>query len=214
MRDEHPILFSTSMVQAILAGNKTMTRRVIKPQTRYAHPYIENLKDGEVTFIHGVSCELFRCPYGQLGDRLWVRETWWKGDLIDTNGCMLEKNTYLFKADSPNIPGFPDCNYKWKPSIHMPRAASRILLEVVSVRVERVQEISEEDAVKEGCKAGYFHEGDGKFEDASEYEWTAFEEFHDLWDSINAKRGYGWKVNPWVWVVEFKVLEGVNHEKE
>ena len=99
---------------------------------------------------------------------------------------------YVYRAD--NDPQFEGC--RWKPSIHMPKWAARIWLEVTGVRVERVQDISEEDAIAEGIPRG-----------AVQYCGHAIRLFRDLWDSINAKRGYPWEVNPWVWVVEFKRTE-------
>jgi len=143
---ERPILFSAAMVNAILSGRKTQTRRVVKPMSRKA--------GGEYT---GWVLPEYRtdCPYGQPGDRLWVRETF--GSMIrNVGGTPHEKLAY--RADDPNAvmcyssEGM-EVPIKWKPSIHMPRWASRITLEIVSVRVERLNEISEQDAIAEGIKA-------------------------------------------------------------
>ena len=159
-----PILFIAPMVRAILDGSKTMTRRVC------------NLIPPSAT------CPA--CPYGQPGDRLWVRETW---QICDTCGVI------NYAADQQkHCTGCDALLGKWKPSIHIPCLYSRITLEIVSVRVERVQDISEEDAKAEGMHtpeiAGVTHK----------------DLFHVLWDSINAKRGYGWSQNPWVWQIGFK----------
>ena len=123
----------------------------------------------------------YHCPYGQVGSRLWVQATWHQ----DT-GLSSDK-TIHYKADN-----FSD-SYSWKPSIFMPRWASRITLEITGVRVERVQEIITKEAIAEGFVAGL-----------RESETDAF---HNFWDSLNAKRGNGWEANPWVWAIEF-VKEG------
>ncbi len=204
---EHPILFTTPMVQAILNGNKTMTRRVIKPQ-----PGEHKDDDGYIATL------LKRCPYGQPGDRLFVKETW-KVDSVDDSRCRMLIDFKAIKnvhsATEIEVQFTPE-RYRqfrkfyqkngWQSPYFIPKEATRIWLNNEVVRVERVQEIAEADALKEGCKTGYFHAGDGKFEDVSEYEWTAQDEFYTLWQTINAKRGYDWEVNPWCWVVEFKVI--------
>lgn len=185
---ERPILFSGEMVRAILEGRKTMTRRVIKPQ-----PAGEWAAPGKTA-----------CPYGQPGDRLWVRETWRKTNWTDepNRGEWRVFWRATEKEDSRN-------NGLWRPSIHMPRWASRILLEVVSVRVERVQDISEEDARAEGVEWQNERPCWVNYLDREDWSPTARDSFRTLWDSINAKRGYGWDANPWVWVVEFKKIEAV-----
>lgn len=196
MMKERPILFSALMVRAILADEKTQTRRVVKPQPDIidsdgnARKYkpLEVVLNGELVVMHGPPDDPrdaryvdrpIPCPYGMVGDRLWVRETWaWHPDC---GGA-------IYRATDP---GWDDNDYgiKWRPSIFMPRWASRLTLEVVSVRVERVQDISAADKEAEGL-----HENQG-------YGPAAFE---SLWNEINGKRGYGWEVNPWVWRVEFK----------
>jgi hypothetical protein len=208
---ERPILFNAEMVRAILEGRKSQTRRAVKPQPkmryrslgacRLAERLTDGLIDGQRTFdslpesipTHPEHGGLIRCPYGVAGDRLWVRETWCYASAKDVKKA-------LYRADWPPH----DYGPKWRPSIHMPRWASRITLEVVSVRVERVQDISEEDARAEGCDYD-----DGKPPEGFDEEDRpiALLEFRNLWDSINAKRGLGWNVNPWVWAVEFKPLE-------
>lgn len=178
---ERPILFSGDMVRAILAGTKTQTRRVIKPQP---HDNWENERP---------------CPYGVPGDRLWVRETW-RDDSFDWEWGTQTK--YSYRADYADGKG----GGAWRPSIHMPRGASRILLEITGVRAERLQIITESDMQAEGIvpvmvdSGGMTPWGDGI--DVPRYDWP----FIDLWDNLNAKRGYGWDVNPWVWVIEFKPL--------
>jgi hypothetical protein len=223
---EKPIIFSTDMVKAILEGRKTQTRRVIKPQPpedEYIHgpevyePAIRG-KDGELepgTPVYGIYGEEWgiKCPYVP-GMTLWVRETWYyESHMYDpSEGEALYR--YVYKADNPDYPvdvGVGE--HGWKPSIHMPREAARLFLRVKNVWVERLQEINDDDVEAEGaagihdwdCTHGYnlyanFHPdqscrcGDG----------SPQETFARLWDSIYAKRGYGWNANPWVWVVEFE----------
>ena len=161
---EHPILFSTEMVKAILDGRKTMTRRVIKDPYKY------------ITIPHP-------SPYGQVGDKLWVRETWTQ---------FPDGESVVYKAD-----GKPYFNV-WKPSIFMPHKFSRITLEITNIRVERLQEINtkrHDEVAKEGWPFGYT---------GLSIEKAPVELFAELWDSINLKRGYSWGSNPWVWVIEFK----------
>lgn len=184
---ERPILFSGSMVRAILDGRKTQTRRVVTN----ARPYTATDNGIDILWATGS----LRCPYGQPGDRLWVRETW----------C-LRPEGYGYRADNN-----PDNNpLKWGPSIHMPRWASRITLEVTGVRVERVQDISEEDARAEGIRATRLSHGSVVYHTDSyptpNIYGSAQERFVNLWHSINTPRGYPWESNPWVWVVAFKVL--------
>ena len=192
---EHPILFSVEMVRAIMEGRKTQTRRVIKPQPNDIResPFV---KSG-IEDTHGYEIKRKYAP----GDKLWVRETWMP---FTENG--VRSGMAIYRAtDKPEQDG--DRPLKWRPSIFMPRWASRITLEVVSVRVERVQDISEEDALSEGISFWKPKEMDNRpFE---ENFWTNYPQFafQNLWDSINAKRGYSWDANPWVWVIEFRRVE-------
>lgn len=201
---ERPILFSGPMVRAILGGRKTQTRRVVKPQP---NGEIDNLGDGQ-TLISLSSNKTWICPYGQPGDRLWVRETWWH------DGISSKEPSSVCYRDSGEMPGYMRlAGDTWRPSIHMPRWASRITLEITQVRVERLTDITEEDACAEGIepprctKCGYtkwdaqFHMDHnlcGKPNPES-----AVPVFAGLWDSINCKLGFGWDTNPWVWVIEF-----------
>lgn len=211
---ERPILFNGAMVLAILKRWKTNTRRVVnlrigggnlvakaigftqsdqRPEIWYGH-----IKGGSAT--DGFLGE-FTCPYGKAGDQLWVRETWavhWMyndirpRDVLNTD----QFPTIAYRAsykDSGSKWG------KWRPSIHMPRWACRIELVVKSVRVERLNSISEEDARAEGVYHG---------SQLGPLDICARPLFKSLWDSINEKRGYGWEKNPWVWVIEFEKIEG------
>jgi hypothetical protein len=191
---EKPILFNTEMVKAVLSGRKTQTRRVVKPQPTPDPSKIVRFNDDEfICESNSGKVGIFepntlKCPYGQVGDRLWVRETWQSDK---------DKTKFIYKADySEFFTCDNDILFGWKPSIHMIRRASRINIEIVDIRIERVQDISPEDALSEGItfigKPSYF---------------TSIIVFKRLWDSINKKRGYGWDVNPWVWVVEFKVIK-------
>ena len=207
-----PILFSGAMVRAILDGRKSMTRRVVKPKHQ---PFIDNLLK---KFLGGEWGNR-PLPY-RPGMKLWVRETWIPYDTGDNWVAIAYKASYdddmygsaadqgatktfpaseelvdKFKSD---IEGYEVCGSKWHPSIFMPRKFSRITLEVVSVRVERLQEITEEDAVREGCT----HTGLGVAADEIE---SAREQFQRLWDSIYSET-FPWKSNPWVWVIEFRRL--------
>lgn len=185
-RREKPILMNAFNVRAILTGRKTQTRRVIKS---WIGADITDVPSSYRGFWRGMNkrigtwvTESTKCPYGQPGDQLWVRETQW------INGGYVA-------SDPPNFP-----REGKTPSIHMPRWASRLTLELTDVRVERVQDISEADAQREGWDISNLPEGHC-------YDCThhARDWFHGLWDSINAKQGFGWDTNPWVWVIEFRV---------
>ena len=188
---ERPILFSTEMVQAILDGRKTQTRRVVKPQPPdvglvYSPSDAYWVTKGTVF----LGKPYWRCPYGIPGDRLWVREMWAVHPTRNkTKPSELPQTLPVaYRTDD-----FNHSHFMWRPSIFMPRWASRIMLEVTGVRVERVQDIGESDSISEGVTAL-----------PDEHHLTAFVR---LWDSFNAKRGYSWESNPWVWMIKFKVLE-------
>jgi hypothetical protein len=181
---ERPILFSSPMVRAILEGRKTQTRRVIGNGT--AEDIYRRWADPE----QSPQVVRLACRYGQPGDLLWVRETWATDD----------DKTFWYRADGETY----NAGLPWRPSIHMPRAASRITLEIVSVRVERVQDISREDARAEGLT--WVAPTWGIPGIANSWNGDPRESFKALWNDINAKRGHGWDSNPWVWVVEFKRL--------
>lgn len=175
MSTERPILFSGLMVRAILRGRKTQTRRVVKRQPDRHLFHLECLASGE---WRDEEISLGKCPYGQPGDRLWVRETF----------ANLGDYGISYRADSD---AFGDT---WTPSIFMPRSLSRITLEISAVRVERIDSITDSDAVAEGIA----------LRGTTRFCGEARIEFKNLWDLINAKRGFGWNANPWVWVIEFR----------
>jgi hypothetical protein len=171
---ERPILFSGPMVRAILDGRKTQTRRPVKPQPFVATPSMFDTS---------------KCPLGQPGDRLWVRETWRTGYLFGMPRGQ-ERQIPIYRADGISIyPAGVEINFLWRPSIHMPRWASRITLEITRVWVEMVQDITEEGAIREGMVPL----------DRS----SPSEMFRDTWECI-----YGtWDANPFVWAVEFRRVE-------
>lgn len=201
----HPILFSTPMVQAILNGSKTMTRRVLKGQAlhwteEFSHEFIA-MPENDL------------CPYGKVGDVLWVRETSFEfSKYRDFPMFQNATGDYVYRADG-NCIG----EHKWKPSIYMPKEACRIFLEITSIRVERLQEINDIDATNEGIEVGYAQDNLYKKELVThmdylknEHKWIhAKLSFMTLWQKINGKES--WDANPWVWVIEFKRIEKPNN---
>lgn len=206
---ERPILFSSEMVRAILAGRKTMTRRVIKTEWwRCLDPEDDEDRAAAVK----------QCPYGKPGDRLWVREafrSFSQRHIKDHDATYPLHQHYahypdcitIYRSDGSELPeGHKQHGIGWAPSIHMHRYESRIMLEVVSVRVERLQDITTGDVVAEGVMTPEeVAQGAAKYGDKAKGTYTN-RPWADLWDSINAKRGHSWQSNPWVWVVEFKRL--------
>ena len=182
---ERPILFSGPMVKAILDGRKTMTRRVVKGKTA-----LEWLEPGVFSPSFVGNPENGLCPYGKPGDLLWVRETF--AAPFQHLDCE-EGKTVFYRAD-----GAQQDDGQWSPSIFMPRWASRITLEVAGVRVERLQEITDADALAEGVNT----QGPYFVEDYEKQQSYTVAQFAALWDSINGKT-YPWDSNPWVWVIEF-----------
>lgn len=192
---EIPLLFSTPMVQAIINKIKNMTRRTRGLDEINKNPdkwifrmiTIDEPKACLMAWFENKETHEYikvKCPYGVPGCTIWVRETWCKNNM--GTGW-----PYFYKADEENadeLKGF------WKPSIHMPRSAARLFLTVKSIRVERLQDISEEDAKAEGVICGQ-----------GQKRWTARSAFMDLWDRINGKKN-PWESNPWVWVIEFEKI--------
>lgn len=217
---ERPILFSGPMIRAILSGQKTQTRRAIAPRHpisflggkgsegdpgEWGYAFDGSLHHGYAVLGRGFDEQhdhgrvSIPCPYGEPGDRLWVRETWAPlGDLLTEvigRPRVFRADADLVRDDSGDRVGWwlgetflegAERPFRWRPALYMPRWASRITLEVVSVRVERLQDITALDAINEV--------GPGPVE---RFVW--------LWDSLNAKRGFGWDANPWVWRIEFLV---------
>jgi len=200
---ERPILFNSAMVRAILDGRKTQTRRPTK---------FEWSGTAEKLLRQSAFDPAYKSLFGTVGDRLWVRETWglmsyhdptyWCGGSIE--GVPESDLRLEFLVEHQANWKISNESAYWRPSIHMPRWASRIDLEITAVRVERVQDITEEDAIKEGC------EMDGNIPKLQPHDvvgwvgWdSATEWFSDIWDSIYGK----WDANPWVWVYEFRRVE-------
>jgi hypothetical protein len=175
---ERPILFSSEMVRAILEGRKTQTRRIC--EVALSRGFYQAYATGAV------------CPYGQPGDRLWVREAWACIEGEDSEG-------YIYRADWHERRDRSFLSPDWRPSIRMPRRISRITLEIQSVRVERLHRIGEESARGEGVEPEWVV----SVERGTSYQ-SYCAAFVRLWDKINAKRGYPWESNPWVWVIEFR----------
>lgn len=208
MTKERPILFNGEMVRAVLEGRKTQTRRIMKVQPDWKDARLSRIVDSTdrkiVNKLHWVvmkdqhtidtqrsSNAYFTCPFGYVSDRLWVRETFSQWD-----------DGSVFRASNPECDGVT----KWTPSIHMPRWASRITLEITDIRVERLNDISEEDAAAEGCRPYWDKNNpiwDGKLELRPIK--GASDAFQNLWESINGEGS--WEANPWVWVIEFKRVE-------
>ena len=211
-----PILFSSPMIQALLDGRKTVTRRVAKPQpigclTAFAEFARE---------IHAGQCERdvwidedetqHRCRYGKPGDLLYARETWQR--VYDTDGRGKEYS--VIQPSGPRVPNLERIIYRatddrddpagprfpWRPAIHMPRSASRLTLRITDVRVERLQEISEADARAEGVSFGNITD-----QATGEIDRDAVEAYEQLWESINGKGS--WAANPWVFVIAFETIQ-------
>lgn len=205
---ERPILFSTPMVQAILQGKKTQTRRIVKSRHESGLFQVSRrITDGQIVSIQSLdwderNCEKdIVCPYGQVGDILWCRETWCEYNdgyayKATTSGALYEPNGYAYMP-------------KWKPSIHMPRAACRLRLQITDVRVERLQDISERDAKAEGVEYKMF-EGSGlgyKIYGSDTYDQMTQlprVSFASLWQSINGSDS--WEKNEFVWCLTFQPI--------
>lgn len=222
---ERPILFSCEMVRAILGGRKSMARRVVKIKADGIEP-AERYPGEWQPWRGGERLPTIFCPYGEVGERLWVRETWSlcslsqdgrdtvayraDGAIHDTaNDIIYEKAPFTIddlERDQPTVKWA-----KWTPSIHMPRWASRLMLEVTGVRVERLHEITDQDCEREGVVDHYAceepnlesHDPD----DCGVHRCNPIADFRRTWDALNGPRGFGWDSNPWVWVVSFKRLE-------
>ena len=185
-----PILFSTPMVQAILAGRKSMTRRVVKNNKTFALlSIVEKDADGIWFSTDNMTQYHIKLPY-HTGDILWVRETWAE-PYNPTTGFAYRASCQLEADDL----------FKWHPSIFMPKEAARIWLEVTDVRCERLQEITPHDAWLEGCRIGNSFPWEDHIPELQQQCRDIL--FVALWNIINAKRGYEWDSNPWVWVISF-----------
>jgi hypothetical protein len=231
---ERPILFSGPMVRAILEGRKGQTRRALKPQPESREN--ESVPGHYGTFFHGWNLDhpavtdfdlSSLCPYGRPGDRLWVRETWSMAGMFNKtkpsdldhewSSHQVNEGLLWYRADGEQEPGATvgdkmSGRGRWRPSIHMPRWASRILLEITDVRVERLQDISDHDALSEGIEVSDWEHGccpyrnyrKGEPGQMNRHCSTPGLSFLTLWESINGAGS--WAENPYVWRVEFKQL--------
>lgn len=242
---ETGIIFTGELIPKVIDGSKTMTRRVLclesdiklweRWNSRGDGKHIESqgiaIKGRRFTiqdedFPRGMECH---CPYGQVGDRLWVRETWYVDDWHYTDGRVFRIN---YPADNTRIkyvnveyedtqhPSFTDeqfkklkkfCNAKKHPSIFLFKFLSRINLEITNIRVERLQEITIDDINKEGFPRELLKGISVGMLGMTTHNHNKFVRLHfdwirELWNKINEKRGYSWKSNPWVWVIEFKKI--------
>jgi hypothetical protein len=219
---ERPILMSGAMVRALLDGSKTQTRRVVKPQPPAEAKDVFTFHHPDPrTHFYGFDGEALMdwaqpCPYGEAGDRLYVRETWQHSN--HPCGPYEDDCIVFYRADYLDDPLGADLERskdgirrEWRPSIHMPRGASRITLEVTGVRVERLQEISHDDALAEGVAnfASTLNDephpsGESPEQASRRLKWPQ-RQFLALWESINGADS--WTANPWVWVVEFRKID-------
>lgn len=235
---ERPILFNTEMVNAVVEGRKTQTRRIIKPQPVFKEGTGFHWKGA----MYGIGSDYaetvsnftnYSCPVGRVGDRLWVRETFCMGRIEeDDNPFLWPKPLYVDNYEGQDAyPIYKQMVVKenivhedviWSPSIHMPRSASRIMLEITKIRVERLNDISEKDAIAEGVEpvvvpdnipveGGYTRDNremwKGYKNHARAYRDTAKDSFMSLWQEIYGTQS--WDSNEWVWVVEFKRIDCV-----
>lgn len=203
---ERPIIMSGESSRSIRAKLKTHTRRVIVPQPDHFHDFSDGMG-----WRPQIGEKEIRCPYGQVGDRLWVRETWaalWP----DVDPVPLHECTIEYRADSPNAlyPGdWPaeeakgnDDAPKWRSPLFMPRWACRTVLEIVSINAERLHDITGRGVLAEGID-------EGKSNPTMGIRWENMQRmaFQQHWDAINARRGHPWVDNPWVWDIGFKLVE-------
>lgn len=185
-KKEHPIIFNTDMVWRVTNGIKTQTRRPIKPQPFFRDgswhwdhkSYSPDKRCDFWDYFEEFLLESNVCPLGEVGDRLWVKETFGYD----------KEDRVIYRANRRGFTNQP----KWRPSIHMSRSESRVLLEITALSVEQIQEISYSDYFKEGFRL-------------PTNDWRA--DFGKMWNEIYEAKGYGWEANPYVWVVEFKIVE-------
>lgn len=205
---ERPILFTADMVKAIVAGRKTQTRRKIKlrdgslPDDESISTHLDGSFDKVMDFSKTFPYwQELKCPYGQPGDRLWVRETWkWEGDggaafylagVPEYRAGRLTGQWLEWPYQTPYT-AEPNLTTPWHPSIHMPRAASRITLEITHIRAQRLHDMTEADAYNEG------------FEWVGHGDISTCHQFQEIWEKINGP--HSWEQNPWVWAITFRVL--------
>lgn len=208
--NERPILFKPELVRQILDGKKTQTRRIIKPGKKFILTEFD-WNDGNPRWIK-------HCPYGKVGDILWVRETWCEEEYYVPGSDRKEIKVY-YKADwldlehikvvaytHDNLEEGVELKRKWKPSIHMPKKYCRLRLLIKDVRVERIQDITVDDIIAEGIEYKPFINEMYKEKVFDSNIRGLFEDWKKLWDNINAKRGFSWETNPFVWVLSYEKM--------
>ncbi|EAQ6281926.1 hypothetical protein EXP44_05300 [Salmonella enterica subsp. enterica serovar Weltevreden] len=245
---ERGMIFNREMVRSIIDGRKTQTRRIMAIQPEHSELGLRRVIDskngrdnGKYFWSQSGACglkmrsKMFGCPYGEVGDRIWVRETWSDVNLDGAPAVayraddevydLMEDESLLDEGGSFNYQDPRVCKYQfaawhsdlisgiegnWRPSIHMPRWASRITLDITDVRVERLNGISETDAEAEGIDMEALFDSQDCYDCIADHNMTgrptAKGAFKYLWESIYGEEG--WKSNPWVWVIEFKRVEG------
>jgi hypothetical protein len=191
---EHPIIFLTPMIKALLNGTKTQTRRVLNKQPIDVLPMVNPIKDGFIVLMSRKPnhVQLFKCRYGQVGDRLWCRESWATIAIFDDSAPrdIKPKPPIWYCDTNPDDPtNCGDDKGKQRPSIFMPRWASRITLEITDIKVQRLQEITPNECRDEGMSPFLYKNN-----------------FIRTWDSINGNK-YSWEDNPWVWAISFEVIK-------
>lgn len=211
---DRPILFSAPMVRAILCGDKTETRRVIRHQPEWANSWV--LRDASGLCKDGIVRGI-RCLYGCVGDTLWVKETWGAVAPYDSQ-APLEECRIEYRADLPpgctdfpgqwpaeDARGNPDAP-KWRPSIFLPKRFSRISLHITGLNVQKIQDIRIDGIIAEGLKIPDVDYSVPERPDVLDYEREcyAYDKFQELWDQINSKRGFSFESNPRVWIVQFR----------
>ena len=237
---ERPIIMSAESVQAILDGRKTQTRMVVKVANGMpcgVGVHFDGKTKGLKAFYINANGDIndYRCPHGQKGDRLWVKETFLNYQLLLARKGKGHAPDYYeeyfdgefaYKSDGYNTvksfkrdkiimtDGCIDCEVdgnKWKSPLFMPKKASRLTLEITNVRVERLQDITEDDAIAEGIKLNKSEFNNSyqckDYLDDENFYFDAKGSYESLWDKLNAKRGYSWDSNPFVWVIEFRRVE-------
>lgn len=222
-----PLLFQPDMVNALLDGRKTQTRRIVDWKRLHKQaglPFPTRCKLAWFKILSGWGIDAgdgvmraVSCPYGDRGDLIWVREAFLCGYEFDENDVPTDKERVWYRASNPDLRWFdgesdwPRENAPWKPSIHMPRWASRLTLRITDIRVERMQDISREDAIAEGIeRCEWMYACDPwknyipKQSPCRGFSYPP-RSYQSLWESINGRES--WEENPWVWVIEFEVIQ-------
>lgn len=220
MTKEHPILFTSESIRSILSGRKTQTRRIIKHHSPvYDKP--ENIAEYKFVEFDGKQVQFrdslglispIKCPYGEVGNILWIKEAWTQWDCI---GCRRNENTCACSSNEffERFPHYKEITYKatykelegidiakWHSPLFMPKEYSRIKLEITNIKVERVQDISEEDAMGEGMRDSRGFNMMPSYTSENHYKLK----FKKLWDFIHRKDEFNWELNSWIWAIEFK----------